>query len=182
MATRDRADAEKVQPDVEELVLEEVADEVAEDEQVFKIVGEASFVAESPAADAAPVVLLETVRPGDSDGHAAWIARLLGQGDSNTYGESQIAGVKERQVAAGLEPDGIVGTATWPLVLPVLRHGDRGPEVGVLRSLLGLPRFGEFSADVESGVKFLQAENALERDGVCSKEVWAVLLGNGAVG
>lgn len=175
MATRDRADAEEVQAAVEEPAVE-VTEEVVEDEPVFKIIGKASFVAEAPADDAPPPALLETVCPGDSDGHAAWIARLLGQGDAFVYGESQVAGVKARQLAAGLEPDGVVGTTTWPLVLPVLRHGDRGPEVGVLRSLLGLPRIGEFSADVESGVKFVQAENGMDRNGICDAAVWAVLL------
>ena len=177
MATRDLADDA---PD-------ETAAVEADDKGALKIVGVAAFDVSAPA-ELEPDVedgriggVLDAVAIGDSDGDAARIARILGMGDSVTYTEWVAAGVKERQVAAGLEPDGAVDTAaTWALILPVLRHGDHGPEVGTLRVLLGLPSVGQFDDEVESGVRFAQAEHSLDRTGVCDGELWLALLEGGA--
>ena len=94
-----------------------------------------------------------------------------------TFGVTAGAGVP--QLSAGLELGEIVGTATCSLVLPVLRHGDRGPGVGALRVLLGLPRLGDFDAACEAGIKFVQAEAGFDRTGVCDRSSWVLLLGVG---
>lgn len=146
----------------------------------------AAAVAKAPEVAPEEVVLaerpnraggaLDVVRVGDRDGHAAWVARLLGLGDSIEYTELIAGAVTELQKAAGVEPDGVVGASTWPLLLPELRLGSIGPEVGVLRLLLGLPVAMVFDDETDSGVRFIQAEMAHERTGVVDREVWAFLL------
>jgi hypothetical protein len=173
----------RVQAGNEEFAL---TDEVADEPFAFVELAdvEASAEVEHEVAEtielARPVQHLGTVKPGDSDGHAASIGRLLGRGDSFTYTEKLAAVVKARQQAAGLEPTGVIEGATWPLVLPKLKRDNRGPEVGLLRVLLELPRAGTFDAAVESGVRFVQAELGLDRTGVCDALVWGRLI-NGSV-
>ena len=83
------------------------------------------------------------------------------------------------------------GVAEAPVVaskgvnLPTLRKGDDGEDVRALQILLmgrgeALPKYGadgDFGAETETALKYYQADNSLEADGICGPLTWGKLLG-----
>lgn len=69
--------------------------------------------------------------------------------------------------------------------LPTLRKGDDGEDVRALQILLmgrgeALPKYGadgDFGAETETALKYYQADNSLEADGICGPLTWGKLLG-----
>lgn len=146
----------------------EVADEVSE---------VALAVPDDPVEVLDPVArLLGVVRVGDRDGDAARAVRLLGLGDGLEFTELAAERVRVLQEAHELPVTGVVDAATWPVLLPVLRLGDVLPEVVLVRLALEVPGGARFDAELESALRFAQAEEASERTGVVDAEIWSVLL------
>lgn len=75
--------------------------------------------------------------------------------------------------------------ATFTLTLPMLRQGDKGETVRAMQILLvgrgeDLPKYGadgDFGAETTKAVKYLQADNDLDADGICGPMTWSKLLG-----
>lgn len=65
---------------------------------------------------------------------------------------------------------------------PVLRRGDKGPDVIELQNLMGLTRIaaigvGFFGPETEAAVKAFQKVHDLPETGVCDGETWAIIEG-----
>jgi len=99
------------------------------------------------------------------------------------------AAVEQFQAAMFLQPDGVVGKATWqalctgaPVHMPVLSLGSQGIEVkrlqNVLTAVLNLSTAfvkGDFEADTEQAVRQFQYRFGLTVHGIVDAETWYAL-------
>jgi len=62
---------------------------------------------------------------------------------------------------------------------PILKHGDRGPDVVELQAALGMPTEtidGVFGNNTEHAVREFQSANHLRIDGIFGPKCWAAML------
>src|SRR5690606_17679931 len=103
------------------------------------------------------------------------------------FGSATLRAVKNRQSAAGIGVDGVVGPKTWNALTggssssqPKLRHGSRGSAVSTLQSGLNarganLKVDGVFGAATGSAVRSLQSAAGIGVDGVVGPKTWNAL-------
>ncbi len=90
--------------------------------------------------------------------------------------------VKAFQTANGLTSDGLVGSATWQQIFPVL-HKRTGSQAGVpaMQALLNYQNYpvgtpdGLFGTGTETVLKAYQEARQLDSDGVCGGKTWQSL-------
>jgi len=58
---------------------------------------------------------------------------------------------------------------------PILRRGDKGPDVAALQAMLGIEDDGYFGPDTEAAVTLFQRQRGLEADGIVGGYTWAEL-------
>jgi N-acetyl-anhydromuramyl-L-alanine amidase AmpD len=59
---------------------------------------------------------------------------------------------------------------------PTLRRGDRGSQVQLIQTRVGVPGTGTFDADTEAAVRAFQRSRGLVPDGIVGPKTWAVLM------
>jgi peptidoglycan hydrolase-like protein with peptidoglycan-binding domain len=101
------------------------------------------------------------------------------------FGAATEAAVRALQQEKGIAVDGVVGAVTWLNIdedavfnHPVLRRGSTGLAVRRVQKRLTLAGYdtggvdGIFGAATEAGVKALQRDSGLARDGVVGPQTW----------
>ena len=176
MGKRDRADDDE--PQVDEVSFVDAADVPDLDEpQVEPEIVPSEGPAQTPVTVQPATGVLAVIAEGDTGGDADRAVRLLGMGDGGTFSAKHSAAVSQLQERRGLPVTGVVDPATWSFILPELKLGSMGPEVILLRTLLDLPGRAVFDAQLESAVRFVQAESLGAPSGIVDQMTWGVLLG-----
>ena len=99
-----------------------------------------------------------------------------------SFGEQTKSTVEEFQEANDLHVDGVVGPATWPVLVKKLRYEDEGSAVKALQVELNRQDGGDLLIDGEFGpvtkdaVKSFQESNDLKVDAVVGPVTWKALL------
>jgi peptidoglycan hydrolase-like protein with peptidoglycan-binding domain len=102
------------------------------------------------------------------------------------YGSLTQGAVHSFQAAHGLAADGIVGNATWPVLVIEVASGSTGDAVRAVQSQIA-SRIGAFSVDgifgpnTDSAVRHFQGDVGLAVDGIVGPQTWNALV-NGALG
>ncbi len=97
------------------------------------------------------------------------------------FGSGTLAAVQAFQSSHGLDPDGVVGSQTWPKLIVTLRQGSNGEAVKALQSQLtahGQPTTvdGDFGSGTLNSVRAFQAAAGLSVDGVVGPMTWQALV------
>lgn len=131
-----------------------------------------------------------TIRRGSTGPNVYTVQHLLtAQGYPTTadgiFGSGTEASVKEFQTAEGITSDGVVGPATWSVLVITVRSGDSGHAVrGLQRQLnrygYALVVDGIFGPATDAAVRDFQLQNGLSVDGIAGQNTWRTLTG-GAV-
>lgn len=109
---------------------------------------------------------------------------LYGEVVNGYFDDTTETRVKTFQSSKGLDADGIVGSATWSHLFPLLKEGWVGKDdIRSLQSLLnrfsysqcGTPD-GIFGPDTTKAVIAFQKNNSLSDDGVVGSDTWAVYV------
>jgi cell wall-associated NlpC family hydrolase len=132
------------------------------------------------------------LKKGSRGPAVAKVQRWLNQPDDGIFGRGTKAAVKRFQRRQRLEPDGVVGPATWEALrkghraakrraataAPVVRS--RGDAVRTLQRRLGITADGVFGPATQAAVKRFQRRKGLTPDGVVGPATWAALGHPGA--
>lgn len=105
----------------------------------------------------------------------------------SSFGPATLKSVQTYQKKKGLNPDGIVGPATWGKLLPVLKPGSKGAMVKTLQLTLNdrgakLAVDGSYGPGTVNAVKNAQGQLGLAKDGITGPNTWAKLAGGGGGG
>ncbi len=128
-------------------------------------------------------------KSGDHDAEVSALQRLLvAHGESLTvdgiFGPDTMSSVQHFQNTNGLNPDGIVGQATWPKLVVQVQQGSTGQAVRAVQGLLNdkygnsLAVDGIFGPDTATAVKAFQTSHGLTVDGIVGPLTWQSLLGS----
>jgi peptidoglycan hydrolase-like protein with peptidoglycan-binding domain len=91
------------------------------------------------------------------------------------YGPATRQAVKRFQRRHGLQPDGIVGPATWTALKRARDGGSRGARVRLLQRELGIGADGVFGPGTQRAVKRFQRRHGLQPDGIVGPATWRAL-------
>lgn len=141
-------------------------------------------VKSSPAALKWPAV-----RQGAQGNRVRVIQYLLNQSGftvpvTGTFADKTTAEVKAFQRANGLPIDGIVGDATWPVLILTVKQGATGDAVRAVQDNLkraygyDVPVDGIFAAKTTDAVKSFQKKYKLPVNGIVNPETWNALIVN----
>lgn len=129
------------------------------------------------------------VRRGDTGTNVYTVQHLLTYRGYTTsidgiFGSGTEARVKEFEADRGLTADGVVGSATWQVLVATVRRGDSNHAVRAAQRQLnkyayGLSVDGAFGPLTESAVLDFQRQNGLTVDGVAGQNTWRTLTGGG---
>lgn len=135
------------------------------------------------------------VRQGDKNHPVKTLQDLLNAqgfpvGVDGTFGPQTDAAVRDFQRSRSLSVDGIVGPATWPVLVIQVRQGDQGDAVRAVQEELDFrdaadgPKVdGVFGPKTDAAVRaFQQAIGAkvpiVKVDGIVGTITWQALIGN----
>ena len=100
------------------------------------------------------------------------------------FGPGTLSAVTAFQTSKGLTADGVVGNATWPLLIVTVQNGSSGNAVKAVQTLL-VSRFGyvlnidgAFGPGTLTAVKAFQSAKGLSADGIVGSGTWIALVGN----
>jgi hypothetical protein len=113
---------------------------------------------------------LPVLRRGVVSSYVALWQRVLGVKDDRSFGPRTERATRAWQRAHDLEPDGVVGPATWQAALlsspqGYLASGDRNPQVGLWQKILGLPVDNSFGPDTQAHTRGFQEHWDITVDG-----------------
>lgn len=94
----------------------------------------------------------------------------------------------KQHVHVSVKPDLYDNVAPWLLsvvnnpssssIKPILKLGDKGPEVRTLQSKLGIEVDGNFGFSTQRAVQRLQTKHGLQTDGIVGPKTWMALAGS----
>lgn len=97
------------------------------------------------------------------------------------FGPITQSAVQQFQSANGLQPDGIVGNQTWPVLIVQVQLGSTGPAVEAVQSQIDsrvdiLAMDGDFGPRTDAAVRNFQAPVGLQVDGIVGPNTWNALV------
>jgi peptidoglycan hydrolase-like protein with peptidoglycan-binding domain len=128
------------------------------------------------------------LRRGASGDYVRELQELLGINIDGQFGALTENAVIDFQRQNRLTLDGIVGPATWEVLMQqrvpdpdspakrrTIKRGDQGDDVQTVQELLDVTRDGHFGPVTEAAVKAFQRGSDLKDDGIVGPLTWAVL-------
>ena len=98
-----------------------------------------------------------TVRLYASGADVVVIQHWAGVAEDGKYGPGSVAAVKDKQKAAGLTKDGIVGRNTWALILAHVNAGANTSQTRATQGAVHVPADGKWGADTDKAVAAVRA-------------------------
>ncbi len=128
-------------------------------------------------------------KSGDHDAEVTALQYLLVAHDQSLtvdgiFGPNTVSSVQHFQNTNGLNPDGIVGQATWPKLVVQLQQGSSGQAVRAVQVLLNdkygnsIAVDGIFGPDTAAAVRAFQTGHGLTVDGIMGPLTWQSMLGS----